>query len=160
MVDADLLSRKRDKSGVLGANRRYAARAVFCTVSTAEGCTLASAIAYMRPTSQVEPKVFDILLASTRVPDVYDVEIDSEGECDLSDRPNSCEIDVRSILRGGFTTIYDKFSKYSVEGSTTSAAVFEQALLGFIRLRSNGIYCQVWTGYTIRSSCLKHLHRR
>lgn len=68
-------------------------------MTTAEGCSLESAVAYMCSPVQVDPKVGDLHPVSSSVPDVYDVDLEAEGDWYLSDITPSREIDVRSSLR-------------------------------------------------------------
>lgn len=101
-------SRKRDPSEVLGANRLYAAWAVAWVVSTAELCSMASAVCYMHTHSQKDTKVVDPSPGSLSVPDDHEADSDVEDECDLKDILPSAKIDVPKNLRVNSTVIRNK----------------------------------------------------
>lgn len=112
-----------------GADRLDAARAVVWALSAAERCSLANAVTYMCLPSQVDPEVVDPLPISSSVRDVYDVDPDVEGERDLRDMKLLGEINVRLSLQAYFTAFRYKCVEYLVEAVTTTACVFNLALL-------------------------------
>lgn len=79
LVEADIPSRKRDASGSLETDRLYAAWAVVLVGLFAEQCSLAKAIAYMRPPFQVDPEVADPPPVLQSIPDVHEVDPDAKA---------------------------------------------------------------------------------
>lgn len=67
---------------------------------------------------------------SSGVPDVHDVDLDTEGKWDLSDVLHLGEVDARPNLRTDFTLFRDKGIDYSIEAPTTAAGVLKLGLLG------------------------------
>lgn len=68
---------KRDASDVLGVDTWYAARGFACAVPSADRCSLAAAIEYMRPPFIVDPETADPFPVSPSVLDVFDVHLDT-----------------------------------------------------------------------------------
>lgn len=118
------------KNGVLEANRQYAARAVVCAVAMAEQCSLARPVAYMHLLPQADPEAVDPRPVLSIGLDVYDVDLDVEGEWYLSDIKPSGETDVCSSLQSDFPVIRNKCVEYSVEEPMTADGVFKLPIRG------------------------------
>lgn len=59
LIEAIILSRKRDASGALGADWLYAAWTMVWAVCSTERCHLSNDVVYMRPRSQMDADVAD-----------------------------------------------------------------------------------------------------
>lgn len=97
-------------------------------VQKSEWCSLASALAYVRPASHVDSEVDNPPPASLSFLDVYDIDLDAEGELDWPDILLSGEIDVCFSWHLTFTVFTDKYVEYFFEARTTAAGAFKLAL--------------------------------
>lgn len=64
-------------------------------------------------------EVLDIPSTSCAVVDVYDVDMDGEGDCKILDIPPSVEGDTRLNLRADFSAFQEKYVQHLVEAQKT-----------------------------------------
>lgn len=114
LVEAAILSRKRDAKGVPGSNKLYAAQAAVWVASCTEQCSVGNSMSYTHPHYHVDPEDPDPLRVFLSVPHVYDVHLDAEGGWYLSNALLYDEINMCSSLRAGFTVVRHWCGEYLV----------------------------------------------
>lgn len=140
MVETVIPSRKQDASGALGPDSVFAVQHGVWEVPSADRLSVTDAVSYLLTSHSAVEEGGGPPPSFPDVGDVFDVDLDAEGQWGLSDIPLPSEIDICSRLRADRSVIIDKCSKYSIEDPQTADDDFNLALIG---LNTLGEHCKL-----------------
>lgn len=157
LVEAAILSWKREASGELGAFRLYVVRFIFWTVPTADWPSLSSAVAYMCPSFQVDHEVVDR-------PSMFCEAFPTFTTCTWTPRANG----IFRIFHSPVKSMYAQACRRTLpwlETNVASNTLESQWRMlvssswryaNWLLLMSNGNDLQVWNGWAVSYGRSRH----